>query len=211
MGTQMGHLFADRCLRTATRTATTSDFINLKLNDDGFWITFIVSNWMCRLVQMCHLTYQAANRTVSVGMHGKRCCLTLNPMLAKFWSDFVFVKLSDWWAIVWHLTLMLACVLVFISYCCVIVVCKLGPRLVVLTLAPTHWGFAALAWLSSRLVHLQHHNRHHVTICCTHCMHHSLAIRHSRLTPAKNEGIDIDSVGPIAEGMINQQMIFVYL
>jgi len=39
---------------------------------------------------------------------------------------------------------------------------------------------------------------------------HSLANRHSFLTPAKNEGIDIDNSGPIAGGMINQQMMFVY-
>jgi len=41
-------------------------------------------------------------------------------------------------------------------------------------------------------------------------LYHSLANRHSCLTPAKNEGIDIDSSGPIAERMINQQVIFVY-
>jgi len=39
---------------------------------------------------------------------------------------------------------------------------------------------------------------------------HSLANRHSCLTPAKNEGIDIDGAGPIVEGMINQQTMFVY-
>jgi len=38
----------------------------------------------------------------------------------------------------------------------------------------------------------------------------SLAHRHSCLTPTKNEGIDIDSSAPVAEAMINQQMIFVY-
>jgi len=76
---------------------------------------------------------------------------------------------------------------------------------------PDSLGVCCTSWLSSRLVYLQHHNRHHVTICCTHCMHHGLATRHSHLTPAKNEGIDIDNVGPIVEGIINQQMIFVYL
>jgi len=40
---------------------------------------------------------------------------------------------------------------------------------------------------------------------------HSLANRHSCLTPAKNDGIDIDSAGPIAEGTTNRQTIFVYL
>jgi len=39
---------------------------------------------------------------------------------------------------------------------------------------------------------------------------HSLANSHSCLTPAKNEGTDIDNTGPIVEGMINQQTIFVY-
>jgi len=39
---------------------------------------------------------------------------------------------------------------------------------------------------------------------------HGLANRHSCLTPAKNEGIDIKSSGPVMEGMINQQLIFVY-
>jgi len=38
----------------------------------------------------------------------------------------------------------------------------------------------------------------------------SLANRHSCLTPAKNEGIDIDTAGPIAEGIINEQTTFVY-
>jgi len=38
---------------------------------------------------------------------------------------------------------------------------------------------------------------------------HSLANRHSCLTPAKNEAIDSNSSGPIAEGTINQQTIFV--
>jgi len=44
-----------------------------------------------------------------------------------------------------------------------------------------------------------------------HTSAHSLANSHSCLTPAKNEGTDIDSSGPIAEGMINQQTKFVYL
>jgi len=39
---------------------------------------------------------------------------------------------------------------------------------------------------------------------------HNLANRHSCLTPAKNEGIDIDHAGPVAGGMINQQTIFLY-
>ena len=37
-----------------------------------------------------------------------------------------------------------------------------------------------------------------------------LADRYSCLTPAKNEGIDIDSARPIAESMINQKTIFGY-
>ena len=41
-------------------------------------------------------------------------------------------------------------------------------------------------------------------------LNHSLANRHSCLTPAKNEGIDIDNAGPTAGGMISQQTIFVY-
>ena len=40
---------------------------------------------------------------------------------------------------------------------------------------------------------------------------HSLASRHSRLTPAKNEGIDIDSVGPIAEvWSISKRYLFIH-
>jgi len=39
---------------------------------------------------------------------------------------------------------------------------------------------------------------------------HSLAKRHSCLTPAKNEGTGINNAGPIAGGMINQQIIFFY-
>jgi len=63
------------------------------------------------------------------------------------------------------------------------------------------------------LVHLPEHTQtyNHIPLTWTSlCFHHSLANRHSCLTPAKNEGIDIDSPGPIAEGMIIQQTIFVY-
>jgi len=35
------------------------------------------------------------------------------------------------------------------------------------------------------------------------CADHSLANRHSYLTPAKNERIDTQNAGPIAEGMTN--------
>jgi len=49
-----------------------------------------------------------------------------------------------------------------------------------------------------------------ITVTVTDNWAHSLASRHTCLTPAKNEGVDIDSVGPIAEGVINQQTIFVY-
>jgi len=53
-----------------------------------------------------------------------------------------------------------------------------------------------------------------VSIWCNTCVlssNHSLANRHNCLTSAKtNMRIDIDSDGPTAERMINQQMIFVY-
>jgi len=39
---------------------------------------------------------------------------------------------------------------------------------------------------------------------------HSLANRHSCLTPTKIYGIDIDSAGPVAEGVINQQTIYLF-
>jgi len=46
-----------------------------------------------------------------------------------------------------------------------------------------------------------------LTCCCTTTTTTttSLANRHSCLTPAKNDGIDIDNAGPIVGGMINQQ------
>jgi len=78
--------------------STALEFLNFKLNNNHLQnANYVVcGSCMCRLMLMCQLMCQVASQTVSVEMRGKRWYLTLNHMPVKFWSDFVFVKSSDW-------------------------------------------------------------------------------------------------------------------